>query len=676
MSDEKKRKIFADGDRHQEEPDLDEFDGDIFDEDFTDGDDSAEEFADEEELEEYDEDFSVEDEEDFSEGYGDSGVYETDSEEYEDSDEYEADEEEYDDSDEYEADEEEYEDSDEYEADEEEYDDSDEYEEEYDDSEEYEADEEKVLKFQPMDKGKPQYLDEEKSVRKKHQGNRGKSARPKPVVYVPIDESEMQIPEIPADKKSSGKKHKGLKVIGVAALMVLVSAGCAYGGISYYYSDKFFDGTTINGMDCSRKTPYEVEQMIAQNVEDYSIQVSSRNLEPQTIDGSQIEYTYVSNGEVMKLLEQQKPYEWIRGLFEKKSYTTSENITFNKELLQSQVLALNCAQEENQVAPENAYVAFTDTQFEIIPETEGSELDVKEAYHILDEAISGKQETVDFADSEDAYVAAAVTSDDPGLQATLNACNNFTRASITYTFGEQTVTLDGSTIKDWLEFDDKGQYVQDDAAFQQHVRDYVAQLAAQYDTVGTEREFYTTSGRTVYVYGSAYGWKIDQDAETAQLVSEIQSGTQTTRDPVYSMTANTRGYNDIGSTYIEVDLSDQHMYYYQNGAIIFDSDIVSGNMSYSDRQTPSGIYTLYYKKSPDVLRGQKDENGKYEYEVDVQYWMPFNGGIGFHDAPWQPYFGGDRYLTGGSHGCINLPSESAATLYNIIQYGVPIVCFY
>ena len=95
------------------------------------------------------------------------------------------------------------------------------------------------------------------------------------------------------------------------------------------------------------------------------------------------------------------------------------------------------------------------------------------------------------------------------------------------------------------------------------------------------------------------------------------------------MTANSYGVNDLGNTYIEVDLSEQHMYYYQNGEDIFESDIVSGNMSYADRQTPAGIFTLYYKKSPDVLRGKQLPNGKYEYEQPVTYWMPFNGGIGF-----------------------------------------------
>ena len=151
----------------------------------------------------------------------------------------------------------------------------------------------------------------------------------------------------------------------------------------------------------------------------------------------------------------------------------------------------------------------------------------------------------------------------------------------------------------------KGTLLLDDNTFQQHIADYVAQLAATYNTVGTKQEFYTTSGRTVYVSSSVYGWAIDQAAEAAQLSQEIQSGTQTSREPVYSQRANSHGVNDLGNTYIEVDLSNQHMYYYQSGALVFDSDFVSGNMSYADRQTHSGIFTLYYKKSPDVLRGAK-----------------------------------------------------------------------
>ena len=388
-------------------------------------------------------------------------------------------------------------------------------------------------------------MGENEERNERSEGTVRKSAKPSRIAYVPIAEEDLAPYEPPVKKK-----HKALKITGLTLAMILAVAGSAYAGISYYYSDKFFEGTTINGIDCSGKTAYEVEQEIAKTVENYSIEVDSRNQDSQTISGDQIGYSYVSDGSVLKLLKEQKSYEWVLGFFETRSYTAAENTTYDKQKLKEQVKALNCAQEENQVAPENAYVAYGDGQFEIVPETEGSELDLRQAYNALSEAVSDNETSVDFNSDPDVYVKAEVTSDDPDLQASLDACNNFTKASITYTFGDETVTLDGSTIKDWLNFDEKGQLIRDDASFQQHIADYVAQLAAAHDTVGTEREFQTTSGRTVSVYGSAYGWQIDQASEVAQLTQEIQSGTQTTRDPIYSMTANAHGYNDIGNTYI------------------------------------------------------------------------------------------------------------------------------
>lgn len=604
-------------------------------------------------------------EEDYEEEYPEEEEYDS---EY--SDEFEEESEEFDDEEDSEDDVSEDEESEEgYDYEDQPDDEDDSYDDESDVPQEREL---QVEEFSTRSGRKRSRREKKESTQKQSARPASRSARPTKIAYVPISEEELDEKIVPIQKK----KHKGLKVTGIIAAILAVTAGCAYGAVTYYYADRFFEGTYINGIDCSNKTAYEVEQAIASTVEAYSIEVTSRNQDPQTISGSQIGYQYMSDGEVLNLLKQQKPYEWVRGFMETRSYNTQENVTFDKTLLQNEVKALNCAQPENQVEPENAYVAMNGDEFTIVPETEGSKLKVKEAYKALDAAISGSQTSIDLGSTPDVYAVAAVTSEDSTLQATRDAYNNYTKASITYTFGDQTVTLDGSTLKNWLQFDEKGQLVQDDASFTQHVKDFVAQLASEHNTVGTTRSFNTTSGRTVSVYGSAYGWKIDQDAEAAQLTEEIRTGTQTTREPVYSMRANAYGYNDIGSTYIEVDLSSQHMYYYQGGSIIFDSDIVSGDIRYDDRATPPGIFTLYYKKSPDVLRGEKKPDGTYEYETSVTYWMPFNGGIGFHDATWQAYFGGDRYTYAGSHGCINMPLDAAATLYSIIDTNVPIVCFY
>ena len=65
-----------------------------------------------------------------------------------------------------------------------------------------------------------------------------------------------------------------------------------------------------------------------------------------------------------------------------------------------------------------------------------------------------------------------------------------------------------------------------------------------------------------------------------------------------------------------------------------------------------------------------------DYESPVTYWMPFNGGIGLHDATWRSRFGGSIYYYSGSHGCVNLPYSAAADIYSIVEAGMPVVCYW
>ena len=93
------------------------------------------------------------------------------------------------------------------------------------------------------------------------------------------------------------------------------------------------------------------------------------------------------------------------------------------------------------------------------------------------------------------------------------------------------------------------------------------------------------------------------------------------------------------------------------------------------RLTPNGTYYIYNKERNRVLRGTKQPNGKYEYESPVSYWMPFNKGIGLHDASWRSTFGGNIYINSGSHGCINLPTGFAGSLYSQIYVNLPVVVY-
>ena len=193
-----------------------------------------------------------------------------------------------------------------------------EYEDEYEEGDpEYEDEYEEDVPGHKEEKKQP-------SRKRVQESSSRRSARPKKIAYVPITDEDLDSAIVPRKHK---KKHKGLKVTGIVAAMMIVSAGCAYAAVSYYYSNHFFRGTQINGLDCSGKTAYEVEQAIAGQVENYSIQVLARDQEPESISGSSINYQYASDGEILVLLKSQKPYEWIRGFFETRSSATKVNAT-------------------------------------------------------------------------------------------------------------------------------------------------------------------------------------------------------------------------------------------------------------------------------------------------------------------------------------------------------------
>lgn len=169
--------------------------------------------------------------------------------------------------------------------------------------------------------------------------------------------------------------------------------------------------------------------------------------------------------------------------------------------------------------------------------------------------------------------------------------------------------------------------------------------------------------------GGVYGWLIDRDGETDELVKIIQNGKDVeNRKPLYKQTAMSRDKNDLGNEFIEIDLSKQYMWFVRDGKAIVETPIVSGNPNQGDA-TPPGIYPITYKTRNAVLRGPG-------YASPVSYWIPFNGNIGIHDASWQPIYGGNRYLYAGSHGCINTPYSKVAEIYKLSKEGMPVVVHY
>lgn len=242
--------------------------------------------------------------------------------------------------------------------------------------------------------------------------------------------------------------------------------------------------------------------------------------------------------------------------------------------------------------------------------------------------------------------------------------------SVTYQLpNNQTEVLDGLTIATWVN-GSQGLTVSVDAA---KVADYVQGLRNKYDTPAGTQTWQSADGTTKSIKTN-YGWHIDQAKETEALIANIQSLQSVTREPVYASRAVQTEMPQWGKTFVEIDLSSQHVYFYQDGNCVWDSKCVTGTATDPDRATPTGVFALKYKQRDRVLRGRiNPQTGKPSYESPVAYWMPFNGNIGLHDANWRSSFGGSIYLKSGSHGCINLPPKNAKTLYDLITPGTVIV---
>ncbi len=263
----------------------------------------------------------------------------------------------------------------------------------------------------------------------------------------------------------------------------------------------------------------------------------------------------------------------------------------------------------------------------------------------------------------------------PQMQDTLRLweqVDSFQKCGIVYQMGEEQVPVDASVVCDWIEISEDGSFARDESGRLKMrdgaIQEFVDGLAAQYDTVGTARQFRATRGELVTVEGGTYGNKIDRDAEVAYLTQAFTERRKEVREPEYIQTAWLQGKDDIGDTYVEVDMGEQMMYYYVKGVQQVATPIVTGNTS-RRMGTPAGVNYVYLKQTNRILRGPG-------YASHVDYWMPVKGNIGIHDAAWRSKYGGTIYQTNGSHGCINTPRDAMVQIYESVEVGTPVVMFY
>ncbi|MCR5097810.1 MAG: L,D-transpeptidase/peptidoglycan binding protein [Lachnospiraceae bacterium] len=444
---------------------------------------------------------------------------------------------------------------------------------------------------------------------------------------------------------------------------LLVLAGIYVGGC-LYFSDHFYLNSTINGVKSSGRSLETVQEAITEAARDYSIDIIDEGRgDTYTIFAEDVDMvTDVASGEVADILRRQSGMAWPAHIVERTEYETDHVVTMDPKKLKKEIKRLPCVDADDVVMTENARLEFTGERYEVIPEVFGTDIDVDAMTDTVMEKMEALQRSVGLL-ADQCYVQPVVFSDDEKLNSRADELNQLLAANITFTLDEN-VVLDKETQASFIKYDKKGNPVFDEEA----IRAYVSTLAARVNTFGQPKTIKSSlDKKKITVPGGTYGWKVDEEAETEALLSDLLKGEDVTRELHYTYYANSHGKHDYGDTYVEVNITAQHLWLYKDGELVMDSDVVTGNPNRGNG-THVGAYYVAYKEKDAVLRGD-------DYATPVTYWMPFHGNEGLHDATWRGVFGGTIYRSNGSHGCVNCPFETAKTIFETIDEGCPVLVY-
>lgn len=422
-----------------------------------------------------------------------------------------------------------------------------------------------------------------------------------------------------------------------------------------FMEGRFFPGTRVNQLDLSLMKRKEAAEYFSNwKQEEFLLTLQDKEGNLEILTGKDIHLGYEPDfSEVPKL----DSFFILFSLGEKKDYNLKGKLFYDDAAVRDfakNYAATHSTEEKPRGKFLTAYVPGAG--YLIGDEKKGGKISEEALEKTIQNAIN---EGKNFIKLEDAGVYEEADKVE-GLENLQEEKNNALPGVIRYNFSGEVIELNSDTTLSW--FKDGGEELDNG-----QVKQFVKKLKTYTDTSGVARSFKTEDGRILSL-GGKYGFSMSEKKEIKKLTDSLLARENIVRDAEYEMVALARGAEDIGNTYVEVDIGRQKIFYFENGELQLSSDCVTGNVA-RRHGTPDGVYSLSYKAKNATLKGP-------DYEAKVNYWMPFNRGIGFHDALWRNRFGGSIYRNAGSHGCINLPFSSAQDLFQKVYQGIPVVCHF
>lgn len=449
---------------------------------------------------------------------------------------------------------------------------------------------------------------------------------------------------------------KTFKIIFGLLLILIISI---YIGGLFFFTNRYMPRTYINGRDFGLVKKSELKKTYEDLSRNFELEIISKdkNLNDK-IAAKDFGYVDSIGSESID----QTAFYWPVASLVPKHYKVDRDLKFDAEALDEKINKLKPVMGQKDHS-QDAKVIFEDGEFKIQDEIHGNFIKMDEFKNSILGHFGDLKGELDLA-GENLYQEPKITKDSEYIKNQLASYKDVYKKKIIFDFDDRKEEVTGQGIIAIYSKADDGTLALDE----EKLKHFVERLAAKYDTYRTSRIFNSTGLGLMKVDGGIYGWLTDRKVTREKIKEALAKEEPVTIKPAYRQDAVSRKVDDVGNTYIEVDLARQKLWYYKDGVLQLETNVVTGNPT-KGNGTPTGTDRIWSRERDRYLTGET-------YRSKVSYWAPINwSGVGLHDASWRSNFGGNIYKSGGSHGCVNIPVPVMKNLFPQTFTGMPVIVY-
>ena len=456
-------------------------------------------------------------------------------------------------------------------------------------------------------------------------------------------------------------RKKILGILGTVLGIYLVFA--------FVFSFIFMPRTYLNGIKVGLKSYAYASKLIKPTIKDYVLTVRNLDGSKEHIEGSAVNLKYESMKWIKEALKEQNQFTWPISFFRKNEIVIEENVSYDESAFAELLKKMSGFKTTTMIEPQDAHVAMDETgNYVVFPEVLGTTIDVDAAKAEARECMLTGNELLDL---EDYHILPKVYSSDEKLSERLDEWNEYMKsAGLTYIFWDTPEVLTREIIDSLISEGKDGLYVDQDK-----VMNLMSEWRERHDSIGRSFKFMTYDGIEVDIEpGGDYGYELNEEAVGEDIIEKLNAHDTGSYEVSYWRKPLYTTNNGLGGTYIEISITDQHLWMYKDGELLIDTNVVTGMPTdEEDRITHKGCYSVDWHEEHVVL-GTIETHG---YEQLVDYWIAFNQSEGIHDAQWREdsEYIQEMYLYDGSHGCVNTPLAAMKVIFENVIDGEAVVIY-